>query len=154
MRDCKQGRCKPEISETAPVLVLTYREVEMSNDSLHHTVDHLKEKAYAYRAKAEHSIHELPSMQEMESEATGRTASALRVAERAPDAAYLGVMAASMVLSLLFLVRENKMMALFVGLWPVTILNLAMMLKNRRPSREFQQVTPVSAGADGLLLAE
>ena len=126
----------------------------MSNDSVHHTVDTLKEKAHEYRAKAEHSIHELPSMQEVESEATGRTAAALRVAERTPDAAYLGAMAGSMALSLLLLGRKNKALALFVGLWPVTILNMAMLLKNRRPSREFQQMTPVSADAGGPLLAE
>jgi hypothetical protein len=29
-----------------------------------------------------------------------------------------------------------------------------MLLKNRRPSREFQQMTPVSADAGGPLLAE
>ena len=126
----------------------------MNNDSRHHTVDTLKEKVHEYRAKAEHSIHELPSMQEVESEATGRTATALRVAERAPDAAYLGAMAGSMALSLLLLGRRNKALALFVGLWPVTILNMAMLLKNRRPSREFQQMTPVSADAGGPLLAE
>ena len=126
----------------------------MSNDSLHRTVDTLREKVHEYRAKAEHSLDELPSMQEVESEATGRTASALRIAERTPDAAYLGAMAGSMALSLLLLGRRNKAMALFVGLWPVTILNMAMMLKNRRPSRELQQMTPVSAGADGPLLAE
>src|SRR5687767_15851003 len=121
----------------------------MSN---HHTVDTLKEKVHEYRAKAEHSIHELPSMQEVESEATGRTATALRVAERAPNAAYLGAMAGSMALSLLLLGRRNKALALFVGLWPVTILNMAMLLKNRRPSRELQQMTPVSADAGGPLL--
>ena len=126
----------------------------MNNDSRHHTVDALKEKVHEYRAKAEHSIHELPSMQEVESEATGRTATALRVAEQAPDAAYLGAMAGSMALSLLLLGRRNKALALFVGLWPVTILNMAMLLKNHRPSREFQQMTPVSADAGGPLLAE
>ena len=119
-----------------------------------HAMDTLKEKAHEYRAKAEHSIHELPSMQEVESEATGRTATALRVAERTPDAAYLGAMAGSMALSLLLLGRRNKALALFVGLWPVTILNMAMLLKNRRPSRELQQMTPVSADAGGPLLAE
>ena len=80
----------------------------MSNDSLHHTVDTLKEKAHEYRAKAEHSLQELPSMEEMESEATGRTASALRIAERTPDAAYLGAMAGSMALSLLLLGRRKQ----------------------------------------------
>jgi hypothetical protein len=93
-------------------------------------------------------------MQEVESEATGRTATALSIAERTPDAAYLGAMAGSMALSLLLLGRRNKAMALFVGLWPVTILNMAMLLKNRRPSRELQQMTPVSADAGGPLLAE
>jgi len=126
----------------------------MSNDSLHHTVDTLREKVHEYRAKAEHSIHEMPSMEEIEGEATGRTATVLRAAEKAPDAAYLGAMAASMGLSLVLLGRRNKALALFVGLWPVTILNMAMMLKNRRPSRELQQMTPVSADADGPLLAE
>ena len=125
-----------------------------SNDSLHHTVDTIREKAHEYRAKAEHSIHEMPSMEEMESEATGRTAKALHAAEKAPDAAYLGAMAVSMGLSLVLLGRRNKALALFVGLWPVTILNMAMMLKNRRPSREFEQMTPVSADAGGPLLAE
>jgi hypothetical protein len=126
----------------------------MSNDARHHTVSTLNEKAQEYRARAEHSIHELPSLQEVESEATGRTASALRVAERTPDAAYLGAMAGSMALSLLLLGRRNKALALFVGLWPVTILNMAMLLKNRRPSRELQQMTPVSSDAGGPLLAE
>ena len=63
----------------------------------------------------------MPSMEEMESEATGRTATVLRAAEKAPDAAYLGAMAASMGLSLVLLGRRNKALALFVGLWPVTI---------------------------------
>jgi hypothetical protein len=106
------------------------------------------------RHRAQRVVHELPSAREVEEKAAGRATTALRAAETAPDSAYLGVMAASMALSLILLGRGNKTMALFVGLWPVTILNLAMMLKDRRPSRELQQVTPVSSGADGLLLAE
>ncbi len=128
------------------------------NDALHNTTDGLKKETSGHvgnaRHRAQQVIHELPSVREVDEKAAGRVTKVLRAAERAPDTAYLGVMAVSMSLSLLLLSRKNKTMALFVGLWPVTILNMAMMLKSRRPSRELQQATPVSAGADGLLLAE
>jgi hypothetical protein len=111
-----------------------------------------QEYAHEYKDKAEHAIHELPSNG---NEVTTTATSVLRTAERAPDTAYLGAMAGSMLLSLLLLGRKNKALALFVGMWPVTIVSVAMMMKNRRPSRAFEEgATPVSAGADGLLLAE
>jgi hypothetical protein len=113
--------------------------------------DATQEYAHEYREKAEHAIHELPSSRdELATTAEG----ALRSAKSAPDSAYLGAIAGSMLLSLMLLGRKNKALALFVGLWPVTIINIALMLKKRRPTRETQQPGGTPAGVDGLLLAE
>ena len=109
--------------------------------------------AHDYQRKAEHVLHDLTATHPVQ-EATQQASTVLRKAERTPDALYLGAVAASMVLSLLLLGRKNKVLALFVGLWPVTIVNIALMLKNRRPSRELQQPAGTPAGVDGLLLAE
>ena len=117
------------------------------------TRDAADEYANGYRRKAEHTLHDLTSTHQVQ-EGSHQLSKVLSKAEQTPDSAYLGAMAASMVLSLLLLGRKNKALALFVGLWPVTIVNIALMLKKRRPSREIQQPAGTPAGVDGLLLAE
>ena len=80
------------------------------------------------------------------------TESIVRTADKAPAAAYIAAAAGSALVSLLLLARNRKGTALLVGVWPA-ILSLAMLLKNRRPSHEVAQSTPLG-GADGALLAE
>jgi site-specific recombinase len=80
------------------------------------------------------------------------TESIARTADKAPPAAYIAAAGGSALVSLFLLVRNRKGTALLVGVWPA-ILSLAMLLKNRRPSHEVAQSTPLG-GADGALLAE
>ena len=64
---------------------------------------------------------------------------AMRTAEETPDSIYLGTVIASIAASALLYMMNKKDLSIFVGLWPPTLLNLALMLKQRRPSREMQQ---------------
>ena len=57
-------------------------------------------------------------------------------AERLPANAYFYAAAGSVLLSLLFLLAGKQKAAIFVGLWPPTIVNGAMMMKRLRPSQE------------------
>jgi hypothetical protein len=57
-------------------------------------------------------------------------------AEQAPDTLYLGTVIGSIFLSALLLFMGKKELSIFVGLWPPTLLGLARMMKERRPSRE------------------
>ena len=49
------------------------------------------------------------------------------------------------------LMGKRRHMSLFVGLWPVTILNLALMLKNRRISEQVSRIPSVVEPLDELL---
>jgi hypothetical protein len=58
-------------------------------------------------------------------------------AEGIPTNVYLGGVFGSIAASALLMVMGKKNASIFVGLWPPTILNLAMIYKQVRPSREF-----------------
>jgi len=68
----------------------------------------------------------------MQTRATG----AMQLAEKTPDTAYLGFVFGSILLSALLFLAKKRDLALFVGLWPPTLLNLVILLKERRPSHE------------------
>ena len=57
-------------------------------------------------------------------------------ADRLPGNAYFYTAAGSVLLSLLLLLAGKQKAAIFVGLWPPTIINGAMMMKHLRPSQE------------------
>jgi hypothetical protein len=87
----------------------------------------------------------------------GEATKAMGQAEDLPDTLYLGAVAGSIVLSLLLFIARRKEMALFVGLWPPTILNLVMLMKQRRPAREMARMQAEqgnSAAVMGDLMAE
>lgn len=58
-------------------------------------------------------------------------------AEALPTNVYLGGVFGSMAVSALLFLMGKKSAAVFVGLWPPTLLNLAMVYKRLRPSQEF-----------------
>lgn len=70
-----------------------------------------------------------------------RASGAMHLAEKAPDTAYLGFVVGSMALSALLFLARKRDLALFVGLWPPTLLNLVMLLKERRPSQELSSAS-------------
>ena len=61
---------------------------------------------------------------------------ALEQVEEIPSNVYYGAVLGSMVVSLLLFISGKRNLGLFVGLWPPTILNLALFAKQLRPSRE------------------
>jgi hypothetical protein len=61
---------------------------------------------------------------------------AMRTAEDLPMPAYLGGVFGSIALSALLFIAGKREMAIFVGLWPPTILNLMLAMKQLRPSSE------------------
>ncbi len=61
---------------------------------------------------------------------------ALEKVERIPSNVYLAGVLGSIALSAVLFVRGRRAWALFVGLWPPTILNLAVAIKQLRPSHE------------------
>ena len=83
----------------------------------------------------------------------GQATQVMHKAEELPDTVYLGAAIGSIVLSLFFLLLRRRDMALFVGLWPPTILNLIMVMKQRHPSRELGSMQN-RADFGGPLMAE
>ena len=72
---------------------------------------------------------------------TGRTAMetgqrAMEQVEGLPANVYYGGVIGSIVLSALLFMMGKRNLGIFVGLWPPTILNLALFTKQLRPSRE------------------
>lgn len=57
-------------------------------------------------------------------------------AEAIPTNVYLGGVFGSIALSLLFFLAGKRNLGIFVGLWPPTLLNMAMVYKNLKPSKE------------------
>lgn len=62
----------------------------------------------------------------------------MRRVEELPDTSFVALTLGSIALSAIFMMMKKREAAIFVGLWPPTILNLARMMKDRRPSRELQ----------------
>jgi hypothetical protein len=61
---------------------------------------------------------------------------ALKRVEDWPDSYYLAGVIGSIAFSLLLYMVGKKQMALFIGLWPPTLLNLTWFMKERHPSKE------------------
>jgi hypothetical protein len=60
--------------------------------------------------------------------------------EGLPANVYYGGVIASIALSALLFVLGKRNLGIFVGLWPPTLLNLALFTKLLRPSRELDQL--------------
>ncbi len=60
--------------------------------------------------------------------------------EGLPANVYFGGVIGSIVISALLMMTGRKNLSLFVGLWPPTILNLALFAKQLRPSREMDSM--------------
>ncbi len=67
---------------------------------------------------------------------------AIKQAEEMPSNAYMGAVLGSMALSALLFMLGRRNLAIFVGLWPPTILNLGLFTKILRPSHEAESETP------------
>ena len=66
--------------------------------------------------------------------------SAMEQVEGIPANVYFGGVIGSIVLSAILMMTGRKNLSLFVGLWPPTILNLALFAKQLRPSREMDSM--------------
>jgi hypothetical protein len=64
---------------------------------------------------------------------------AVEQVETMPTSVYLGGVIASIALSAILFMMGRRDLGLFVGLWPPTILNLALFSKQLRPSREIEE---------------
>ncbi len=69
-----------------------------------------------------------------------QTKNALEQVENIPSNIYYGGVIGSIVLSALLMMMGKRNLSLFVGLWPPTILNLALFSKQLRPSREISSM--------------
>lgn len=56
--------------------------------------------------------------------------------ESIPTNVYIGGVLGSILISALLFVMGKRTAGIFVGLWPPTILNMAMVYKRLRPSKE------------------
>jgi uncharacterized membrane protein len=107
------------------------------------------------RGKAQETMRDVQSRDEVRM-AQQRAAQMMSTGERMPDTLYLAAGLGSMALSALFLLTKKPHMALFFGMWPSTIVSLAMLMKQRHPSREMQNMAGrfgMGAGG-GELMAE
>jgi len=60
----------------------------------------------------------------------------MQTAEEISPNVYMGIVAGSIALSAALFLTGKKNLGIFVGLWPPTILNLAMFAKRFRPSHQ------------------
>lgn len=60
-------------------------------------------------------------------------------AEEMPNSMYFGLVLGSIALSALLFMMGKRNLGIFVGLWPPTILNMALFMKQFRPSSEMEQ---------------
>lgn len=63
----------------------------------------------------------------------------MRQAEDLPATVYFGGVVASIVLSAALFIMGRRNLGIFVGLWPPTILNMALFNKQLRPSQELER---------------
>ena len=72
----------------------------------------------------------------LQSNMPGSARETMRKAEDMPDTAYLAASFAFMAISALLVLMKKRELGIFVGLWPPTLISLAWMMKQRRPSHE------------------
>ncbi len=65
---------------------------------------------------------------------------AMEQVEGLPSNVYFAGVIGSIAVSALLMMMGRKNLSLFVGLWPPTILNLAIFAKQLRPSREMESM--------------
>lgn len=78
--------------------------------------------------------HELAGS--MQSSGKEQVRQAVQQAEGVPTNVYLGGVVGSIVVSALLFMMGKKNLGIFVGLWPPTLLNMALFMKRLRPSDE------------------
>ena len=64
--------------------------------------------------------------------------SVARQAEEMPPSVYFGAVIGSIVLSAVLFLLGRRNLGIFVGLWPPTILNMALFAKQLCPSRDME----------------
>ncbi len=68
------------------------------------------------------------------------TKTAMEQVENLPSNIYYGGVIGSIAVSALLMLMGKRNLSLFVGLWPPTILNLALFAKQLRPSHEVDRL--------------
>ena len=77
-------------------------------------------------------------MDDMQEQVRAQAGGIERVIEDLPANFYYWAVIGSIVASALFMLMGRHRLATFVGLWPPTLLNLALFNKLLRPSQEFE----------------
>lgn len=76
------------------------------------------------------------TMERSRDQAMGKGKDAMQQVEQMPANYYYAGVIGSIVFSALLFLSGKRNLGIFVGLWPPTLLNLALFTKQLRPSRE------------------
>jgi hypothetical protein len=125
----------------------------LAGEQLRHGARQFQHRAEKVRHRAGSMVKDLPAG-EVTVKAQATASDLLGKAEQAPDGAYLAGVGGAMALSTLLLLAKRPSMALFVGIWPATILSLLMVLKQRRPSHEIASMQATGTMVGDPLMAE
>ena len=81
----------------------------------------------------------MSTFSDVQNQAQDRSIDAVKRAEDIPSYTYFGAVIGSIVLSAILFMTGRRNIGIFVGLWPPTILNMALFAKQLRPSRDVER---------------
>ena len=81
----------------------------------------------------------MSTFSDVQHQAQERSREAVRQAEEMPASLYFAAVIGSIGLSALLFLMGKRNLGIFVGLWPPTILNMALFAKQLRPSTDVDQ---------------
>lgn len=82
---------------------------------------------------------EMSTFSDVQHEAKDRSHEAVKRAEDMPSSMYFGAVVGSIVISAILFLTGRRNLGIFVGLWPPTILNMALFAKQLRPSHDVER---------------
>lgn len=81
----------------------------------------------------------MSTFSDVQHQAQDRSNEAVKRAEDMPSSMYFGAVIGSIVLSAILFMTGRRNLGIFVGLWPPTILNMALFAKQLRPSQDVER---------------
>jgi hypothetical protein len=82
---------------------------------------------------------EMSTFSEVQNQAQDRAIDAVKRTEDIPSSIYFGAVIGSIVLSAILFMTGRRNIGIFVGLWPPTILNMALFAKQLHPSQDVER---------------
>jgi len=82
---------------------------------------------------------EMSTFSEVQNQAQDRAIDAVKRTEDIPRSVYFGAVIGSIVLSAILFITGRRNIGIFVGLWPPTILNMALFAKQLHPSQDVER---------------